>query len=153
MATVRLDDLGAWLVKGNADQADLEGRFAQDPIVRSWCVQPSYRTRLMRAGQVVVLWASGSRARRRYGVWGIGHLTGVPRPDPDAGRLIVPMDLLVWEPSVRVSREQLRADDRLLGLEVLRQPQGSNPSYLTNDQFAAILTHCTGTAYTTTFLS
>jgi hypothetical protein len=59
---------------------------------------------------------------------------------------MVPMDLLVWEPAARVSRDQLRADDRLRALEVLRQPQGSNPSYLTKDQFAAVLAHCIGTA-------
>jgi hypothetical protein len=146
MTTVRLNDLGAWLVKGNADQADLDGRFARDPVVRSWCVRPSYRTGLMCTGQPVVFWASGSRTRRRYGVWGIGHLTGEPRPDPDGGRLMVPMDLVVWEPAARVSRDRLRADDRLRALEVLRQPQGSNPSYLTKDQFAAVLAHCIGTA-------
>jgi hypothetical protein len=149
MTAVRLDDLGAWLVKGNADQTDLAGRFARDPVVRSWCVQPSYRTRLMGPGQPVVLWASGSRTRQRYGVWGIGHLTGEPRSDPNGGRLRVPMDLVVWEPATRVSREQLRADERLLGLEVFRQPQGSNPSYVTKGQFAALLGHCTGTAWTT----
>ncbi|GLY26251.1 hypothetical protein [Micromonospora sp. NBRC 101691] len=31
---VALDDLGAWLLKGNADTTDLTGRFAHDPQVR-----------------------------------------------------------------------------------------------------------------------
>ena len=56
-----LANLGAWLLKGNADNADLAGRFAREPRVRAMCVQPSYRTRLMRAGQPVAFWASGSR--------------------------------------------------------------------------------------------
>jgi hypothetical protein len=70
--TVTLDDLGAWLVKGNADTTDLTDRFARDP---------------------------------------------------------------------RVRRETLRADARLAAAEVLRQPQGPNPSYLTVAQFAALREH------------
>jgi hypothetical protein len=135
---VRLEDLGAWLIKGNADEVDLTGRFARDPIVRRWCVQPSYRTRLMRAGQPVVFWASGSRARLGYGIWGAGRLIGEPQRDSDGERLWVPLDLTVWEPGLRVGREQVRADSRLADLEILRQPQGSNPSYLTVRQFAAL---------------
>jgi hypothetical protein len=139
---VSLDDLGAWLIKGNADQVDLAGRFAREPIVRRWCVQPSYRTRLMRAGQPVVFWASGSRGRMTYGLWGIGALTGEPQQDPGGGRPWVPLDLVVWEPDRRVGREEIRADGRLADLEVFRQPQGSNPSYLTMAQFAALREHC-----------
>ncbi|WP_433303827.1 hypothetical protein ACQP2F_13125 [Actinoplanes sp. CA-030573] len=156
---VSLDDLGAWLIKGNADHADLAGRFARDPVVRGWCVQPSYRTRLMRAGQPVVFWASGSRAgagsgarpgggaragsgapagdgggRLCYGVWGIGRVAG------EAGAE-VPLDLTIWPPARRIARDELRADSRLAGLEVFRQPQGSNPSYLTVAQFGALLDH------------
>ncbi|MFG1673681.1 hypothetical protein [Micromonospora sp. NPDC049282] len=29
---VTLDDLGAWLIKGNAQATDLTGRFAADPV-------------------------------------------------------------------------------------------------------------------------
>jgi hypothetical protein len=155
---VSLDDLGAWLIKGNADRVDLAGRFARDPVVLGWCVQPSYRTRLMRAGQPIVFWASGSRASGSrasgsrasgsrasgftYGVWGVGRLTGEPRPDPAGGRPSVPMELTVWEPALRVPRDELRADSRLADLEVFRQPQGSNPSYLSVAQFAALGEHC-----------
>lgn len=131
---VSLDDLGAWLIKGNADHADLSGRFARDPAVRSWCVQPSYRTRLMRPGQPVVFWASGSRGRLGYGVWGIGRVTG------EAGAE-VPLDLTIWPAARRIGRDELRADARLAGLEVFRQPQGSNPSYLTVAQFGALIEH------------
>ena len=139
-----LDDLGAWLVKGNADLTDLAGRFARDPVIQRWCVQPSYRTRLMRAGQPVVFWASGSRARLDYGVWGVGRLTGEPQQDAPGGGLWVPLDLGVWRPDLWLPREVLRADDRLANLEVLRQPQGSNPSYLTVAQFAALNEYCPG---------
>jgi hypothetical protein len=131
---VSVEGLGAWVIKGNADRADLAARFADDPEVRGWCVRPSYRTGLMCAGQPVVFWASGSRARHGYGVWGIGRLTGPP--EPGTGR--VPLELTVWEPARRMDRRELRADPRLAGIEVFRQPQGSNPSYLTVAQFAAL---------------
>src|SRR5215212_4511059 len=92
---VSLDDLGAWLLKGNADLADLAARFAISPRVDEWCVQPSYRTGLMSESQPVVFWASGSRARLTYGVWAIGRLTGPPRRDAGTGRLRVPLDLTI----------------------------------------------------------
>ncbi|MDG4810402.1 hypothetical protein O7634_26915 [Micromonospora sp. WMMD1120] len=43
---VRLDDLGAWLLKGNADAVDLAGRFARDPLVfrQPQAANPSYLT-------------------------------------------------------------------------------------------------------------
>ncbi|MFI7575490.1 hypothetical protein [Micromonospora sp. NPDC049497] len=34
---VRIEGLGAWLTKGNADRVDLAGRFARDPRIDSWC--------------------------------------------------------------------------------------------------------------------
>ncbi|XTZ16933.1 hypothetical protein ACQSSU_05995 [Micromonospora echinospora] len=137
---VTLDDLGAWLLKGNADTTDLTGRFARDPRVRNWCVRPGYRARLMAAGQSVVLWASGSRGRLPYGVWGVGRLTGPAVPHGD-GPWTVPLDLTVLAPEHRVCREPLRADARLAVAEVFRQPQGANPSYLTVAQYAALRDH------------
>ncbi|MFE0588518.1 hypothetical protein [Micromonospora echinospora] len=137
---VTLDDLGAWLLKGNADTTDLTGRFAHDPRVRGWCVRPGYRARLMAAGQPVVLWASGSRGRLPYGVWGVGRLTG-PAVPHDEGPWTVPLDLTVLAPEHRVRREPLRADARLAAAEVFRQPQGANPSYLTVAQYAALRDH------------
>jgi hypothetical protein len=134
----RADDLGAWLLKGNADHADLEARFASEPRVTRWCVQPSYRLSLMRAGQPVLFWASGSRRRDvPYGIWGLGRLTGPPERDADGGRF-VPLDLVIAPAPARLRRELLRADRELAALEVLRQPQGSNPSFVTVPEFAAI---------------
>jgi hypothetical protein len=138
---VSLDDLGAWLLKGNADRADLAERFARDPRVTGWCVQPGYRARLMRPGQPVVFWASGSRGRLPYGVWGVGRLAGPAACTPGDGRWRVPLELTVAEPARRVSRTDLRADPRLADLEVFRQPQAANPSYLTVAQYAALLDH------------
>jgi len=136
---VTLDDLGAWLIKGNADQVDLAARFARDPRVTSWCVRPGYRARLMRADQPVVFWASGSRGRQPYGVWGLGRLTG--EPVPGDGPWTAPLDLTILDEAHRLRREVVRADPRLAGLEVLRQPQAANPSYLTVAEFAALREH------------
>ncbi|MEH1165160.1 hypothetical protein V6V47_07215 [Micromonospora sp. CPCC 205539] len=138
---VRLDDLGAWLIKGNADLVDLTARFARDPHVTSWCVRPGYRARLMRTGQPVVFWASGSRARLPYGVWGIGQVTGAAEPGPPGQPWSVPLDLRILAERDRVPRQRLRADDRLAALEVFRQPQAANPSYLTVAQFAVLRAH------------
>lgn len=140
---VHLNDLGAWLLKGNADHTDLAGRFAQDPRVTRWCVQPSYRLGLMRAGHPVVFWASGSRRRDvAYGIWGVGALTGPARRDEvDGHSWWVPLDLIIADEAARVPRETLRADPRLADLEVLRQPQAANPSFVTVRQLAAIERH------------
>jgi hypothetical protein len=140
---VRLDDLGAWLLKGNADHTDLAGRFAQDPRVTRWCVQPSYRLGLMRAGHRVLFWASGSRRRDvAYGIWGFGELTGPARRDDlDGHSWWVPLNLIIVNEADRVPRETLRADPHLADLEVLRQPQAANPSFVTVRQLVAIDRH------------
>jgi hypothetical protein len=134
---VTLSDLGAWLLKGNADHADLVGRFADDPRIEQWCVQRGYRARLMQAGQPVVFWASGSRGRLPYGIWGHGRLAGPATTGPD-GQWAVPLELSILPAAQWIRREQVRADPRLAEIEVLRQPQAGNPSYLTVTQFAAV---------------
>jgi hypothetical protein len=138
---VRLEDLGAWLLKGNADHTDLITRFADEPRVTRWCVQPSYRLGLMRAGQPVLFWASGSRRRSiPYGIWGCGRLAGGAQADPEGG-WSVPLDLVIAEARDWLPRTTLAADSRLAGLEVLRQPQAANPSFVTRAQFAALAEH------------
>ena len=130
------DDLGAWLIKGNADTADLHNRFAREPHVERWCVQRSYRLDLMSAGQPVLFWGSGSRRRDAgYGIWGLGTLTGPARDDDGWW---IPLDLTIAAPSRWVRREVLRAHPDLDDLEVLRQPQAANPSFVTRRQFDAI---------------
>ncbi|NJP34381.1 hypothetical protein [Micromonospora thermarum] len=138
---VDLDRLGAWLIKGNADQSDLAARFTREPHVRSWCVRPGYRAPLMAPGQPAVFWASGSRGRLRYGVWGTGRVAGAPVPGD--GTWTVPLDLTILPESDRLAREVLRADGRLATAEVLRQPQAANPSFLTVAEYAALCEHLT----------
>ena len=139
MRRVDLANLGAWLLKGNADRRDLAAHFARDPHVDRWGVHPSYRTALMAAGQPVLFWGSGSRNRRLgYGIWGVGEVAGPARYDPEAQRWTVPLELVIREPARWVRRDELRDDPRLAMLEVLRQPQAANPSYVTVAEFAAL---------------
>jgi hypothetical protein len=141
---VRPDTLGAWLIKVNGDLGGTEwltpGRSTQHR-----CVRPGYRCSLMAAGQPVVLWVSGRRLAP--GVWGLGRVEGPAQP-PDAGDAgdaggswSVPLALDLLPAAGRVARRTLRGDPRLSGLEVLRVPQGANPSYLTVDEFAALRDH------------
>jgi hypothetical protein len=138
---VSIDNLGAWLLKGNADRTDLVGRFRADPHIERWCVQPGYRARLMRAGQPAIFWASGSRGHLPYGVWGRGRVTAPAVAHPPPGQWWVPLDITILPADQWVPRERLRADRRLAGLEVLRQPHAGNPSFLTPSQFAALTEH------------
>lgn len=144
MRTVSLDNLGAWLLKCNGTTSDIADVAARRDPVRRWCVQPSYRTELMDAGQPLLFWVSGDR-RTGPGVWATGELTGPPvLDDGDRPKLRVPLELRWFDEGSRVPRDLLRADERLAGLEVLRQPRAANPSFVTPAQLAAIRTHLPG---------
>lgn len=158
------DDLGAWLLRCDPDLWDLP-RFRADghTYLARWSVHPTYRVDLMAAGQNVVLWLTGNAARSGKsalapGVWGVGHLTGPPGPDtpdplgqqsywttePESGtrkrerlpELFVPLHLPFLPAPISRSRVQDTAG--LTELEVLRSPQGSNPSYLTRAEWRTL---------------
>lgn len=98
------------------------------------CVRASYRLELMAAGQPVLLWLSG---RSRPGVHALGSLAGAPVHDvPDDGPAVAVELTLLGDP---VLRADLVADPIVREAEVLRMPAGSNPSWLSVDQFAAVL--------------
>jgi hypothetical protein len=85
----------------------------------------------MADGQPCLLWLSG---RDRPGVHALGALAAPPAPG-DAGP-VVPMRLtLLAEP---VGRGELLVDPAGRGSEVLRMPAGSNPSWLTREQYEAV---------------
>jgi hypothetical protein len=94
----------------------------------SRCVRRSYRLDLMAAGQPCLLWVSG---REHAGVHALGTVTGPPEDDAVPVRLT-----LLPEP---VPRAELLADPRTAAAEVLRMPAGSNPSWLSAEQFSAVL--------------
>lgn len=140
MHAVSAENLGAWLLKANGDTSDIVQRAAHREDIRQWCVRPGYRAAMMRAGHRVLFWVAGSRRRLTAGIWAAGELTGPAVVDP-GGKTRVSL-LLQWldEPA-RVPRDRLLADERLQGLEVLRQPQGANPSFVTVGQLEALSAH------------
>jgi hypothetical protein len=139
MTAVTADALGAWLLKASGDHSDIAERAARRDAVKTWCVHRSYRTALMRAGQPALLWVSGSR-RATPGIWAVGTLAGPPTDD-EGRRQRVPVTLRWLAAPARLHREDVRADPRLAGLEVLRQPQAANPSFVTRAELRAILDH------------
>ncbi|ROR93032.1 hypothetical protein [Nocardioides aurantiacus] len=133
---VTADSLGAWLLKGDPRHDEvatlLSTGFAD---LGTRCVRPSYRTALVAAGQPLLYWVSGRDPRFPAGLHGRGTVTGPVREDPDLGP-VVPLALGPVTPPVL--RADLLAHPLLADLEVLRMPAGSNPSYVTLDQLAAL---------------
>jgi hypothetical protein len=130
-AAVRTETLGAWLIKvRGAEPETVEHLRDGLSQMRSRCVRPSYRTRLVASGDLVLLWVSGSHTAHPAGLYGHGHATGRVAGDR------FPLEALpLGEPLLRAA---LVAHPVLVDLEVLRMPAGSNPSYVTPEQFAAL---------------
>lgn len=129
---VSREDLGAWLVKADprvSPVAQMAGAGFAD--VRCWCVRPTYRTRLVAVGDPVLLWVSGGDETVPAGVHAVGEVTGEVR-DRAGGPPEMPLRL---RPLARPApRADLLTDAELAGLEVLRSPWGSNPSFVTARQ-------------------
>jgi hypothetical protein len=124
--------LGAWLLKASgaapSTREHVRAGFAQ---ARTWCVRPTYRTDLVAAGQPVLLWVSGSEPGLPAGIHAHGRTTGLARDG------VVP--LLLGPLGDPLLRSELVGHPDLAGLEVLRMPAGSNPSYVTPEQLAVLV--------------
>jgi hypothetical protein len=127
------DDIACWLLKTSQPPDEFAPSWAPGTVRRlTRCVRRSYRLGLMVPGQPCVLWVSG---RRRPGVHAVGTLAA-PVTEDDSGP-VVPVSLtLLAEP---VPRAELLLDRAALDAEVLRMPAGSNPSWLSDRQYAAVL--------------
>ncbi|QWZ09895.1 EVE domain-containing protein [Nocardioides panacis] len=128
-------DLGAWLLKCDPRVNPELLTTAGTGVVRvtSRCVVPGYRAAMMQEGDRVLLWVSGDGRRMARGIWGLGRVTGVV--DQTADRPAVPVDIPLF-PSALAD-----ADLRVAGiddLEVQRMPAGSNPSWVSRQQWADI---------------
>jgi hypothetical protein len=126
-------DVACWVLKSTRPPAELApGWPAAASRVLDRCVRRSYRLDLMAVGQPCLLWLSG---RDRPGVHALGEVSGHVEDRPEGP--VVPVRLtLLTEP---VPRSELMADPRMREAEVLRMPAGSNPSWLSAEQFAAVL--------------
>ena len=152
------ESFGAWVLKCNPAVFDLaEFLSLGHTQVGSWTVKESYRTQIMRTGQPVVFWVSGSRDGDPIfrGVWGIGRLTS--GAEYDDGMFIEDAEKSPWrdlyratqaglgvEVDIALMEDPLPADEFesvpvLASSEVVRAPQLSNPAYLDKTEFDALL--------------
>ena len=127
--------LGAWLVKAGPGSMPIEELvrtgFAD---ITSRCVRPTYRTGLVREDKPVLFWMSGNDRRHPAGIYALGHTTGAV--DASAPTPAMPVRLRPIQPAIH--REEIKAHPTLSGIEVLRMPAGSNPSYLDAEQYDAL---------------
>jgi hypothetical protein len=104
--------------------------------IESRCAVRSYRLDLIRPGHPVVLWMTGpTRATAPPGVWMVGYATGDVRDDPADDRA-VPRRAQVLLTNMSplptpLPRAHIANHPATASMEVLRQPFGPNPSYLT----------------------
>jgi hypothetical protein len=126
-------DVACWVVKSTRPPAGLVAGWIPGTTQElTRCLRRSYRLDLMATGQPCLLWLSG---RNRPGVHALGSLTGPPR-DGGTGPVVPVRLTLLAEP---VDRADLLTDPVARHAEVLRMPAGSNPSWLSREQFDAVL--------------
>ncbi|SDX60567.1 hypothetical protein SAMN05661080_00550 [Modestobacter sp. DSM 44400] len=126
-------DVACWVLKSSRPAAALVPAWAPGAeAALTRCVRRSYRLELMTPGQPCLLWVSG---RDAPGVHALGALTG-PVTDPPGGPEVPVRWRLLTDP---VPRVELLADPVARKAEVLRMPAGSNPSWLSAPQYAAVL--------------
>ena len=133
MARLTPADIACWVFKSSLPPDELVPGWqpgASRSLTR--CVRPSYRLGLMAAGQTCLLWVSG---RVDPGVHALGTLTGEAH-GADGGP-VAPVRLTrLRDP---LPRAVLLTDAVTRDAEVLRMPAGSNPSWLSAEQFAVVL--------------
>jgi hypothetical protein len=135
MSRLQPGDVACWVIKSS---------LSPDAVAPDWlpgaareldrCLRRSYRLDLMQPGQPCLLWVSG---RERPGVHALGELTGRPAVS-DGGPVVAVRLTRLAEP---VDRSDLLTDPEVCTAEVLRMPAGSNPSWLSAAQYAALQAH------------
>jgi EVE domain len=144
------ENLGAWLLKANPALWDISGFLqSRQNRIRSWAVQPGYRSRLITPGDRVLFWVSGDgRSGLARGIWGDGEVVapaedwvdderGFWRDDTARAAVRARVQVRITFLDEPVTAEELRARG-MTDLEVLRIPQGANPSWVSRDQLAVL---------------
>jgi hypothetical protein len=128
-------NLGAWLLKCDPRVNPEVLTTADAGVVRvtSRCVVRGYRASMMKEGDRVVLWVSGDGRRMARGIWGLGHVTGVV--DETVVEPAVPVDIPLFAAALTDSDLRVAGVD---DLEVQRMPAGSNPSWVSTQQWARV---------------
>jgi hypothetical protein len=126
-------DVACWLLKSSLPPEKLAPGWAPGTVrTLSRCLRRSYRLGLMAPGQPCLMWVSG---RHRPGVHAVGILAG-PVTEDEGGPTVPVRLTLLDEP---VDRADLLLDPAVRDAEVLRMPAGSNPSWFSARQYAAVL--------------
>lgn len=154
---VSLNTLGAWVFKCNPATWDIKQWIDEgNDWVDDWTIMDNYRSKLLAAGQPAILWVSGPTkgAKVLPGIWGIGHVAGsaewsawiepedvekgfwLDKEKGQAANYWVPMDVDILPKPL--DRKIIAQDPILRNAEVFRQPQGSNPTFLTKEEYAAL---------------
>ncbi|MFF0814261.1 EVE domain-containing protein [Rhodococcus sp. NPDC003318] len=148
-------DVGCWIVKSNPAVFDYHGSVADEaePAVHPsrWSVSAaSRRPALIRQGDLVALWLTGSR---NPGIYEFGRVTSdgaldwpdgfdaVPAVDVERAAqpcLGVEYDAVRLTRATYLPREVIKQTPELQLCEQLRAPRMSNPSYLTRSETAAL---------------
>ena len=135
MARLTAADVACWVIKSSRTPGSVAPGWLPGTVRElDRCVRRSYRLDLMGPGQPCLLWVSG---RQQPGVHALGELTGAVAPG-DGGPVVAVRLTRLAEP---VHRAELLADPVARDAEVLRMPAGSNPSWLSPAQYAAVLAH------------
>lgn len=149
------ENLGAWLLKCDpTSKFDLPAAMADGvDTITDWSVVPGYRSEMMAPDDKVVFWVSGDSRIMTRGIWGIGHIADYAQDSvPDdfqmgdinywkdeearlAVELSLPVDIPLFDEAVSAS--DLYAAG-IVDLEVQRVAQGSNPSWVSKEQLAAL---------------
>jgi hypothetical protein len=139
MQRLSAGDVACWVLKTSRPPSQLVPGWTPGtarPLTR--CLRASYRLDLMTAGRPCLLWLSG---RHSPGVHALGVLAAAVATDAGGAPVVGVRLTLLPEP---VDRAELLADPRVRDAEVLRMPAGSNPSWLSDRQFAAVLDRVAG---------
>jgi hypothetical protein len=133
-----LGDVACWVLKSTRPPELIEPGWRVGTATElTRCVRRSYRLDLMRPGQPCLLWVSG---RTAPGVHALGEIAGEAE-ERDGGPVV---DVRLTRLPSPVPRADLLADPAARDAEVLRMPAGSNPSWLSAGQYAAVLAHLPG---------
>jgi hypothetical protein len=126
------DDVACWLLKTAVPPEVLApGWTAGTGRELTRCVRRSYRLELMTPGAPCLLWLSG---RGSPGVHALGVLAAAPSTGEGGPEVAVRLTLL----DRPVRRADLIADPAFRSAEVVRMPAGSNPSWLSAGEYAAV---------------
>jgi hypothetical protein len=140
--------LGAWLIKGSRAVYPVDKLIQTGfSTVTSWSLRETYRTGLIKPGQPILFWISGVSKTYPSGLYAQGHTTGYATVDvaddewedpAERGvrKLFMPVELRPL--SSPVLRNDLLQHPSLSQIEVLKMAAGSNPSFVTPADLAAL---------------